>query len=274
MKHHIVLVLALQLLHTSSGGLLDWFRGTDEQQAGHKVGQVFVEVLTPKGVRLWTHHNPDTVELGVELYVKFYGGQTEALECGLCKSTTEPIDGKFMLENPDLVARFGDVIEYIITTSNGTTTRRHPIRRVFVREELIKPIGRCVCRDRAPSALTEAQGRALSEVQLLERLILRALSNRSDSCEAISNWLVLRSEPRNERADLKEYVQLYLDLLNLRSKRTSPGFGGGWFPSSMVVKVEDHADGIAFQVKSVMEKLKILELLNLGGVLADFDGIL
>uniref|UniRef100_A0AAG5DU12 CBM39 domain-containing protein n=1 Tax=Anopheles atroparvus TaxID=41427 RepID=A0AAG5DU12_ANOAO len=275
MKQHLALGLLLGLLHTSRGGFLDWLRGESDQPDGHKVGKVYIEVLSPKGVRLWTHYNPNTALFGVELYVKFYGGQTEALECGLCNTTAEPIDGKFMLEDDNLVARFGDVLEYTVVTSNGSTTRRHPVRRVFVREELIKPIDRCVCRDQEPPPVPLQSGRRISEVQLLERMILRALSNLGEStCEAISNWLVLQSEPRNELADLDEYVRLYLDLLYLRTKKTSPGYGRGWSPSAAVVKVEDHAHGIAFQVRSTMDKLKILELLNVGRILSDFDGIL
>uniref|UniRef100_A0A182T7A5 CBM39 domain-containing protein n=1 Tax=Anopheles maculatus TaxID=74869 RepID=A0A182T7A5_9DIPT len=261
----------------SNAGLLDWFRGDDvDEPWGHKVGKIHVEVLSPKGVRLWTAYNPDTELLGVELYVKYYGGRTEALECALCQNVTDPVDGKFMFEDPNLVARFGDVLQYSIITFNGTTTKRHAPRRMFVREELIKPNGRCVCPERElPVLLRDAP---MTEVELLERMILRALSNRSGDCESISNWLVLRAEPRNEQADLREYVRTYLDLLMLRAKwRTLDAGGSGWTkgrPSELVVEVEDHVDGIAFQVRSTVEKLKMLELMSFSGVIVDYDGIL
>ena len=284
----------------SRAGLLDWFRGEDELE-GHRIGKIHIEVLSPKGIRLWTAHNPDTELFGVELYVKYYGGRTEALDCALCQNVTEPVDGKFMLEDPNLVARFGDVLQYAIITFDGTTTMRHAARRQFVRgtaiiinsysvfvwivtfllyfcciEELIKPNDRCFCGARKlPEPLQDAP---MSEVELLERIILRALGNRSRECEAISNWLVLRAEPRNEQADLLEYVRTYLDLLLLRAKwRTLDAGGTGWTssrPSELVVEVDDHRDGIAFQVRSTIEKLKLLELMRFSGMIEDYDGVL
>ncbi|XP_553032.2 uncharacterized protein LOC3291903 [Anopheles gambiae] len=259
----------------SRAGLLDWFRGEDELE-GHRIGKIHIEVLSPKGIRLWTAYNPDTELFGVELYVKYYGGRTEALDCALCQNVTEPVDGKFMLEDPNLVARFGDVLQYTIITFDGTTTMRHAARRQFVREELIKPNDRCFCGARKlPEPLQDAP---MSEVELLERIILRALGNRSRECEAISNWLVLRAEPRNEQADLLEYVRTYLDLLLLRAKwRTLDAGGTGWTssrPSELVVEVDDHRDGIAFQVRSTIEKLKLLELMRFSGMIEDYDGVL
>uniref|UniRef100_A0A182MSF5 CBM39 domain-containing protein n=1 Tax=Anopheles culicifacies TaxID=139723 RepID=A0A182MSF5_9DIPT len=268
------MVMIFRLCHAD---LMDWFLGEDaDEQRGHKVGGIYVEVLSPKGIRLWTAYNPDTELLGVELYVKYYGGRTEALECALCQNTTEPVDGKFMFEHPNLVARFGDVLQYTVITYDGATTMRHAVRRMFVREELIKPNDRCVCPGRElPGALRSPPS---AEVDLLERMILRALGNRSRDCDSISNWLVLRAEPRNEQADLLEYVRTYLDLLLLRAKwRTLDAGGSGWTsvrPSALVVEVEDHAEGIAFQVRSTIEKLKMLDLMSFSGVIEDFDGVL
>ncbi|XP_050078295.1 uncharacterized protein LOC126565190 [Anopheles maculipalpis] len=272
-----VILMLVMVFRLSNAGLLDWFRGDAvEEQWGHKVGKIYIEVLAPKGIRLWTAYNPDTELLGVELYVKYYGGRTEALECALCQNVTDPVDGKFMLEDPNLVARFGDVLQYTIITFNGTTTKRHPARRMFVREELIKPNNRCACAGLEPPV--HLQDEPLTEVELLERMIQRALSNRSNDCESISNWLVLRAEPRNEQANLLDYVRTYLDLLLLRAKwRTLDAGGSGWTngrPSELVVDVEDHVDGIAFQVRSTIEKLKMLELMNFSGVIADYDGVL
>uniref|UniRef100_A0A182R9P4 CBM39 domain-containing protein n=1 Tax=Anopheles funestus TaxID=62324 RepID=A0A182R9P4_ANOFN len=272
-----LVILLGTLFRLSHAGFMDWLRGDNvDEQRGHKVGRIYVEVLSPKGIRLWTAYNPDTELLGVELYVKYYGGSTEALECALCQNVTEPVDGKFMLESSNLVARFGDVLQYYIITFDGVTTKRHAVRRMFVREELIKPNDRCVCPEREVPGLLRAAPTA--EVDLLERMILRALSNGSRGCESISNWLVLRAEPRNEQADLLEYVRTYLDLLLLRAKwRTLETGGSGWTsarPSALVVEAEDHANGIAFRVRSTMVKLKMLDLMSFSGVIEDYDDVL
>uniref|UniRef100_A0A182NEX4 CBM39 domain-containing protein n=1 Tax=Anopheles dirus TaxID=7168 RepID=A0A182NEX4_9DIPT len=276
MELRLVGVWLVTLLPLSSAGLWDWFLGVDpEEQYGHSVGEVQIEVLSPRGIRLWTTYNPNTVLFGVELYVRYYGGRTEPLECALCRNVTEPVDGKFMLEDDRLEARFADMLQYTIVTFNGTATKRHAVKRVFVQAGLIKPNDQCVCRGR----VAPLRNAPVSEVELLERMILRAVSNGSRTCSAISNWLVLRAEPRNELADLSAYVRNYLDRVLLKVKWcTRYGAGAtvwtGVRPSELVVRVEDHAQGIAFQVRTTMDKLKMLEVMSKHDVIVDYDGIL
>lgn len=132
----ILTTFLLGTIHLTAGGFLDWFRSNPEQDV-HRVGPVHIEVLVPKGIRLWTHYNPDLQLFGVELYVKYYEGQTEALECALCQNTTVPVYGKFLLQDDEIEARAGDVLEYVIITSDGETDMRHRMRRTVVQGELV-----------------------------------------------------------------------------------------------------------------------------------------
>lgn len=132
----IVTTLLLGTIHLTAGGFLDWFRGNQDQDV-HRVGPIHIEVLLPKGIRLWTHYNPDVKLFGVELYVKYYEGQTEALECALCQNTTGPVYGKFLLQDDEVEARVGDVLEYVLITSDGETDLRHTTRRTVVHGMLV-----------------------------------------------------------------------------------------------------------------------------------------
>uniref|UniRef100_A0A182Q9J7 CBM39 domain-containing protein n=1 Tax=Anopheles farauti TaxID=69004 RepID=A0A182Q9J7_9DIPT len=272
----VVVVVAAALLHQTSAGFWTWIRGADpEEDYGHHVGEVQIEVLSPRGIRLWTAYNPNTALFGVELYVRYYGGKTEALECALCQNVTEPIDGKFLLEDDSLVARFADILQYFIITSNGTTTKRHAVRRVVVQERIIKPNDRCVCRGRV-NYLAPLADVPVSEVELLERMILRAVTYRSGgSCAAISNWLVLRVEPRQELSDPLEYVRNYLDRAVLKVKWCSVNGGGAssnrsvWTddvrPSALIVRAEDHVHGIAFQEPVIGSAVVVVVLAGVVG---------
>ncbi|XP_050101490.1 uncharacterized protein LOC126581694 [Anopheles aquasalis] len=269
----IVTTLLLGTIHVTVGGFLDWFRGNQEQEV-HRVGPIHIEVLLPKGIRLWTHYNPDVKLFGVELYVKYNEGQTEALECALCRNTTVPVYGKFLLQDDEVEARAGDVLEYVIITSDGETDLRHTKRRTVVHDDLIRTRDRpCDCTERQSPDLLLLE--PATEVELLERMIHRVLANRSRSCESLSKWLVLRVEPRNELADVEQHVRTVVHrmmrvavLLDMDGARLAISN-----PNELIDRVEDHPDGIAFRVRSVMEKLKLLELLRSSRLVVDYDGI-
>ncbi|ETN60748.1 hypothetical protein AND_007616 [Anopheles darlingi] len=269
----IVTTILLGTIHLTAGGFLDWFRGNQDQNQVHRVGPINIEVLLPKGIRLWTHYNPDLTLFGVELYVKYFEGQTEALECALCQNTSVPVYGKFLLQDDDLVARAGDVLEYVIITSDGETDMRHTTRRTVVDDNLIRSGDQqCDCTVlQNPDALLEPA----TEVELLERMIHRVIANRSRSCESLSKWLVLRVEPRNELADVEEHVHTVVHRM-LRVAVLLDRDGASLAisdPTELIDRVEDHPDGIAFRVRSVMEKLKLLELLRSSRLVVDYDGI-
>ncbi|XP_058057054.1 uncharacterized protein LOC131208354 isoform X2 [Anopheles bellator] len=230
-----------------------------------------MEVLFPKGIRLWTHYNPDTAVFGVELYVKYYGGQTEALECGLCRNTSRPVFGKFMLQDDNVVARVGDVLEYTIITSDGTTSKRHAVRRKVIDDQLIRHADQC---DSCPGSSTVLLREPQSEAEMLERMILRVLTN--PSCESLSQWLVMKVEPRNELANVEEHVRTVLARMLRVAQMLDPVGSSFVFPgaSELIEQVEDHPDGIAFRVTSTIAKLKLFEVLRSSGLVGDYDEVL
>lgn len=252
----VVVLLTLALCSgIARAGFLDWFRSSANK--GHKVCKVNFEVLDPQGLRLWTVHKPETKMFGIELYVNPTGGNDARVVCSLCKNTTDVVHGKFFIQDDNVIVKKGDVLEYIAITDNGKNVQRHKTRKIVVNDYIIKPQGRCACpapvqasavRDSDPS----------SEIQLLERII----SNMSNRCAegVVSNYLFLQVDSSAGSSNLMERVKAYFSA----SPALRPYV-------DTIILAEDYIDGISFQVKSIIDKLKILELSHAGNDILDFD---
>ncbi|XP_055544219.1 uncharacterized protein LOC129729575 [Wyeomyia smithii] len=247
-----VVTLCASVAHA---GFLDWFRSSANK--GHRICKVDFEVMEPQGLKLWTVHKPDTKMFGIELYINPTGTKEP---CNLCKNITEVTDGKFFIRDDNVLVKKGDVLEYVAITDNGKTVQRHKRKKLVVSDHIIKRQGRCACgsppvplssvRDTEPSA----------EIELLERIIT-SLSNRCAE-GIVSNYLFLQVSNAAGPSNLLERVQAYLSANTSLQPYVST-----------VIAAEEYADGIAFQLKTIVDKLKILELSPTGSDILDYDGI-
>lgn len=247
-------VLAI-FLGVAHAGFLDWFRSSDNK--GHSVCKVDFEVLDPKGLKVWTARKPETKMFGVELYINPTGKADSPVLCNLCRNTTEVMHGKFFIQDENIIVKKGDVIEYVAITDNGKTVQRHKPRKIIVNDYIIKPQGRCSCPSVQPSAVRNMDPTA--EIEILERIISQ-LSNRCAE-GSVSNYLFLQVETPAGPKDLMERVKAYLSA----NPALKPY-------ATAVTSAEDFGDGIVFQVKSIIDKLKILELSHTGNDIQDYDG--
>ncbi|XP_055598871.1 uncharacterized protein LOC129748332 [Uranotaenia lowii] len=240
----------------TQAGFLDWFRSSENK--GHQICKVDFEVMDPRGLKLWTAHKPETKMFGVELFINPVARDGKPPVCNVCQNTTDVMHGKFFIQDDNVVVKKGDVLEYVAITSNGKTTQRHKPRKIVVNDYIIKPQGRCNCpAPIQPSTVHESDSAA--EIQLLERII----SGLSQRCAdgAVSNFLFLQADrPSSGSRDLLEHVRSYL-LANKDLK----AYAGA------VTSAEDYSDGIAFQVKSLIDKLKILEISSTSSDIIDYD---
>uniref|UniRef100_A0A8D8D383 (northern house mosquito) hypothetical protein n=1 Tax=Culex pipiens TaxID=7175 RepID=A0A8D8D383_CULPI len=259
----IVLVLAMILVcgGFANAGFLDWFRSSANK--GHSVCRVEFEVLHPKGLRVWTARKPETKGFGVELYINPTGTERSAagVVCNVCRNTTEVTHGKFFIQDDNVIVKKGDVLEYVAITDNGKTVQRHKPRKIVVSEYIIKPQGRCACTGTPAqtSSTVHDPANPTAEIELLERII----TNLSNRCAEgiVSNYLFLQVETPSGPSDLLERVKAYF----AGNPALKPY-------AAAVTTAEDYADGIAFQVKSIVDKLKILELSHTGSDILDYDG--
>lgn len=118
-------------------------------------------------------------------------------------------------------------------------------------------MGRCACPEPVvPSTVHESNPNA--EIELLERVIA-GLANRCSE-GLVSNYLFLQVDNAAGPDNLLERVKKYFEANpTLKSYVSS------------ITSAEDYSDGIAFQVKSIIDKLKILELTHTGNDILDYD---
>ncbi|XP_058819524.1 uncharacterized protein LOC131682212 [Topomyia yanbarensis] len=254
-QFYVILTVAALCTSFAQAGFLDWFRSSANK--GHSICKVDFEVLDPKGLRLWTVHKPETKMFGVELFIN-PTGKSDQTTCNLCKNTTEVMHGKFFIQDDNVIVKKGDVLEFVVITDNGKTVQRHKRRKLVVNDYIIKPEGRCACP--APvqhSAVREAD--PAGEIELLERII----SNLSNRCAegVVSNYLFLQVGTPAGPSDLVQRVKTYFTSNTLLKPY-----------AEAVISAEEYADGIGFQMKSVIDKLKVLQLGNAAGDILDYDG--
>lgn len=252
----LYLVLAIMLYSAeTNAGFLDWFRSKDNK--GHNICKVDFEVLDPQGLRLWTTHKPEMKMFGIEVYINPTGRSNEPSVCSLCKNTSSATHGKYFLQDDNVIVKKGDVLEYIAITDNGKTTQRHKPRKIVVNDYIIKPKGRCACPAPVVSS-TVHESDPSAEIELLERVIT-SLSNRCAE-GLVSNYLFLQVDNAVGPNNLLERVKTYFE----GNQMLKPYVGS-------ITSAEDYSDGIAFQVKSIVDKLKILELTHTGNDILDYD---
>ncbi|XP_062552196.1 uncharacterized protein LOC134217446 [Armigeres subalbatus] len=239
----------------TQAGFLDWFRSKANQ--GHSICKVDFEVLDPQGLRLWTAHKPELKMFGIEVYINPTGRSNEPAICSLCRNTTKATHGKYFLQDDNVIVKKGDVLEYIAITDNGMTTQRHKPRKIVVNEYIIKPMGRCACPAPVVTS-TIHESNPSAEIELLERVIT-SLSNRCAQ-GLVSNYLFLQVDNADGPVNLLERVKKYFET----NPALKPYIGA-------ITSAEDYSDGIAFQVKSIVDKLKILELTHTGNDILDYD---
>lgn len=252
----VSVLLVATILGLANGGFLDWFRSSANK--GHSVCKVDFEVLHPKGLRVWTARKPDTKGFGIELYINPSGTERSGVVCNVCRNTTEVTHGKFFIQDDNVIVKKGDVLEYVAITDNGKTVQRHKPRKIVVSEYIIKPQGRCACSANPQTSTVHDPANPTAEIELLERII----TNLSNRCAEgiVSNYLFLQVETPAGPSDLLERVKSYFAA----NPALKPYVNA-------ITTAEDYSDGIAFQIKSIVDKLKILELSHTGSDILDYD---
>lgn len=251
----VLLVTTILCLGFAQAGFLDWFRSSANK--GHQICKVDFEVLSPKGLRLWTAHKAPLKMFGIELYINPSSARDARLVCSVCKNTTDVVHGKFFIEDENVIVKKGDVLEYVAITDNGKTIQRHKVKKIVVNDYIIKPQGRCACSSPTPLS-TVHEPNPNNEIELLERII----SNLSSRCAEgqVSNYLYLQVDSPQGPSDLREHVKAYF-MANAALKPYV----------NSITTAQEYADGISFQTKTIVDKLKILEISQNINDIQDFD---
>ncbi|XP_055598872.1 uncharacterized protein LOC129748333 [Uranotaenia lowii] len=211
--------------------------------------KVEIQILEPRGIQVWTKYKPKYLVFGIELMVNPSNDRISG--CDFCKNVSEPIDGKFLMENDDLKINLGDTIKYRYVKVKTSGVKWSPWRTVFVDKNLFSNFNdHCsvICEQSVDQA----------KIRFLEGY----LDNLLDSCGLIppsehlfipfEHALQLVSDP--ERF-VKSRLYSYEALRNLMGSVT------GSYLSQ---------DGVGFSMKTVRDKLKVLEIGREIGIV-DYD---
>ncbi|XP_055542414.1 uncharacterized protein LOC129728064 [Wyeomyia smithii] len=100
------------------------------------------EVREPKGLEVsMIQKGPEDTFFGIELYVNQDPGEANAL-CDVCYNTTEIVNRKFMIEDPTVVIRKGDILRFYVLSGNDSDVVRHHLQQLWVTESIIN---KCNC---------------------------------------------------------------------------------------------------------------------------------
>lgn len=222
------------------------------------------EIYHPKGLTVWYPQVRGLVGFGVEVFLNQHA--SDFSECDVCLNTTNISYGKFIIHDDDAVIRAGDNLRYrfIFQMANGSvyTTQRefHVSANKILRRQEEYP-------STTTSSVTKEDQSKVGiyemDIMLLESIIY-ALVQHCDNMTEMSKNLCLHYEspPNLSSKQLYEYTRN--DLQNL-----FPNIS--W--STVLVNAFYHNDGIGFEVKTLIDKLRILKLSkNLDpGTISDMD---
>lgn len=140
--------------HGPPGGGGDWHRRGPGHWPGHGPHHgrhhwhrhtpfVNFEVHEPKGLTVSVvQRSPNTTFFGVELYVNHDPAKSTDLQCDVCHNTTTITYGKFIVEDPDVIIKKGDVLFYYILLGDYKNVTRLHLQSLWVTDSIVN---KCNC---------------------------------------------------------------------------------------------------------------------------------
>ncbi|XP_062552195.1 uncharacterized protein LOC134217445 [Armigeres subalbatus] len=213
-----------------------------------------IQILEPRGIQIWSRYKSKYLSFGVELYVNPTNSDGESpLDCDLCRNVSQPIDGKFFIQDDHLQVKLGDTIKYRVVKVKAQEVKLSPWKYVFVDQKLFFD-SQTYC---APQCQRSEEA---GKIRYLERFLENMLSNH-DELAHISEQLFFPMDQANVFVDNAERfvkARLYtVDQLRPLVDRVKYCYLA--------------SDGVGFQMHTVLEKLKVLEAAREELGLLDFD---
>ncbi|XP_062710874.1 uncharacterized protein LOC115265231 [Aedes albopictus] len=211
-----------------------------------------IQILEPRGIQVWTRYKSKYLSFGVELYINPVETGESLLKCDLCRNVSQSVDGKFFIQDDQLQVKLGDMIKYRMVKVKAHEVKWSPWKHVFVDKKLFYDSEKYCASHCAHSA-------EIAKVRYLERYLETMLS----TCEMThtSEHLFFPMEQATLFVDNAERfikTRLYsVDVLR-----------------PLVEHVENcyiASDGVGFQMRTVLEKFKVLEAGREQLGVVDFD---
>lgn len=215
---------------------------------------VHIEIFYPKGLLVWYPQRPGMTAFGIEIFLNQKHTIDDEAVCDICLNTTDVSYGKFILRSDDAIIRGGDHLQYnaIKQKINGTAYIMRS-NDFYVSESRIRQQPKD-CSSRSISNPGNQQSRITEleeEVSMLENVAYDIYQHCNNVTRASKN-LYLNFRPAETRLDAKN---LYIYTLNVL-REMLPKIN--W--DDVLIHAFYYEDGVAFEVNSLIDKLKVLQL--------------
>ncbi|XP_053667196.1 uncharacterized protein LOC128716300 [Anopheles marshallii] len=224
--------------------------------------EVNIQIREPAGIMIWTRANPLIHKFGVELFV----GEAAAKEIlsmpeydrELQDDTHDIVDGKFIIRDDSMVVKRGERIRYRFSVLHKETLSHSNFRQIIVTDNLFYRPKNNYCFSQC---FTSNQNQAPEEIahvkDILEQKILQCIGPQA------SKYLFF---PLANAATLVSDSELYVKYRLWQVDALKPLINN-------VVTTYLALNGVGFQMYTLIDKFKVLELGELFLDVVDFDTV-
>lgn len=232
--------------------------GRNRHRSSHKKrdSSVHIEIYYPKGLMVWYPQRPGVVSFGIDIFLNQKYVPLRDMVCDICLNTTEVSYGKFMLRSDDAIIRGGDHLTYnaIIQKVNGSAYSLKS-NDFYVAESriLMRDVG-CSSTSNTGARVGNDESdvtKLEDDIALLENIVYDMVQHCNNVTQ-ISKNLYLGVRPADTRLDAEALYKFTLEKL----KQLLPKMD--W--DKTLINAYHYDEGIAFEVKTLVDKLKALQM--------------
>lgn len=249
MKSSSSIYLAVLLLVLSATSLEARRRSRRRDQNVH------IEVYYPKGLMVWYPKQQGMTKFGIEIFLNQKYVNSEELKCDICLNTTDVSYGKFMIRHDNAIVRAGDHLMYraIKQKLNGPAYVAKSNEFYVAESRILPQLDGCSSPMTPTRSSNDQSNIAMLEddVTLLENIVYDVFQHCNNVTQTSKN-LYLNFRPIDTRLDSKALFNYTRYML----KEMLPKIN--W--DTVLVNAFYYEDGFGFEVKTLIDKLKVLQM--------------
>lgn len=216
---------------------------------------VHIEIYYPKGLMVWYPQRSGMVGFGIEIFLNQRHLIDDEAVCDICLNTTELTYGKFLLRSDDAVVRGGDHLMYNAFKQkvNGSAYIMRSNEFYVAESRILPQQAECTSRPRPASGSSAEKIATLEdEVNALETIVYDVFQHCNNITQ-ISKNLYLNFRPAQTiHLNSKQLFEYTRDVLIEMLPKVD------W--ETVLINAYYYEDGIAFEVKTLIDKLKVLQM--------------
>lgn len=216
---------------------------------------VHIEIYYPKGLMVWYPQRKGMVGFGIEIFLNQRHLIDDEAVCDICLNTTELTYGKYVLRSDDAIVRGGDHLMYnaIKQKVNGSAYIMRSNEFYVAESRILPQQAQCPSRSRPEVGSSAERIASLEdEVNALETIVYDVFQHCNNITQ-ISKNLYLNFRPAQTiRLDSKQLFDYTRNVLKEMLPKVD------W--DTVLINAFYYEDGVAFEVKTLIDKLKVLQM--------------